>query len=474
MIMGFISRIVFGIPIALADAQSVVSADTTDTGALKYILSKIPLYLTAIVIFLIFLVISYLAKRWVEGKLASKIEEEHQEILIVTGRMSFVVVIFVGSTVALSIAGIDLTGLLAACAFGLSFGLQDTIANFVAGIGILASQPFKLGDYIKVNGVYGKVVEIRTRATYINTPDGYRVIVPNAELYKNMVTGVTTNPMRRVKVPIYIRYGVNLKEVYKIIYNHTKKHKKILQEPKPNIVIADMYDYYIELTLRFWMLQHTGWFQMKSQMFGEIQELLEQAGLDAPYPVTSLSTEEYIETGVLKTQPMNDNEVKAWVTQREKMNANYAKRYQELLRECDEQLLKPMAVADMQGASFIQSANFPIASAVAIASAKQFAAQPEKSQVIAQTDIPSTTLAPRSPDGAATLEAMSPAQQSPAYAPFGSAPIATEQASTLTQPLATESSAQPQQTITPPFDTSIAPQTPPESSPAPPGQIQQA
>lgn len=383
-----------GVPLALAQATAEKEAE--EPGLLEMIISKIPLYITALLVFLVFLVVAVIVKKSVESRLAAKIEEEHQEALIISGRLSFLAVVLIGTTIALSIAGIDLTALLAALAFGISFGLQDTIANFVAGLGILASRPFKLGDFININGKLGKVVEIRTRATYLRTIDGLRLIVPNAELYKSQVLSYTSNPTRRVKVPVYCRYGVNMEEVFKICINVAKKHKEVMLQPKPSVVFTDLADYYIELTLRFWVVTGTPWFILRSKIFGEIEQRLEEAGLEAPYPITSLSTEEDVEYGVLKTQPMTENEVKAWVTERNGMNEEFAKRREELLKD-EPAAQAAAATVDTPGNAFMHNPNFPIASAVMKAAAAQpqpGAVQPQQvaqPQPVVEQPQPATT-----------------------------------------------------------------------------------
>ncbi len=328
---------------------------------LAFVLEKMPLWITAVIVFALSLVVGGIVKNIVESRLASKIEEEHQEVLIISGRVAFVGVAIIGTTISLAIAGINITTLLAAVGFGISFGLQDTIANFVAGIAILASRPFTIGDWIKVNGNTGKVVEIRTRATYLKTFDGLRLIVPNSELYKSQVLSFTSNQMRRLKVPVYCRYGAPMKDVFKICLHEVKKNPKIFLEPKANVVVTDLADSYISMEVRFWVDSKSMWRRIESGVFMNIQNRLEEAGLDSPYAITSLSVEPDSESAVLKTKMLDPDEFTKLMNERMAEEEQKAKRRQELLQE--EKKPEVQLSPDLSGTSFLKAKEDAVLSA---------------------------------------------------------------------------------------------------------------
>lgn len=347
----------FGIPAAFAQVGS--TATSKDTGSswniLAFVLQSLPLWITAIIVFVVSLGIGLMVKNIVESRLAAKVENEHQEVMIIAGRVAFVGVAVIGTTISLAIAGINITTLLAAIGFGISFGLQDTISNFVAGLAILASRPFTIGDWIKVNGTKGKVVEIRTRATYLTTYDGLRLIVPNAELYKSQVLSYTSNPMRRLKVPVYCRYGVSVQDVIKICIKEVKQDARIFLEPKANVVITDLADSYISLEVRFWVDSKSLWRRIESKIFIGIQNKLEDAGFDAPYAVTSLSFEKDLESVALKSKAMDPGEFSQMINERMKEEEQLAKNREKLLQ--NEVVVQPTVTADQSGGAFLKTQN---------------------------------------------------------------------------------------------------------------------
>lgn len=354
-----IFNLLAGIPTALAQVSTAEKSAGATFDILGYVFQNLPLWITAIVVFVLSMVLGSVLKGIVESRLAAKITEEHQELLIISGRLTFVGMVVIGGTISLAIAGINVTNLIAAIGFGISFGLQDTIANFVAGIALLASHPFTIGDWIAVDGKIGKVAEIRTRATYLTTYDGLRLIVPNSQLYKGQVLSYTSNPMRRIKVPAYFRYYADIKKVYAICLNVVKSHPDILLEPKPNIVITEMGDYYIALQVRFWVDSKGLWRRIESKVFMEIQNKFEEAGIDAPYPTNALAFDTDDAQTFVRTKTLTPDEVSGIMKMRADDEEKFAKRREELATVPHAALEDEQRRLDLAGANFLAGTAMP-------------------------------------------------------------------------------------------------------------------
>lgn len=347
-------NLIAGIPVAFAQGATAEKAGGSTFDILGFVLTNLPLWITAIVVFVLSMILGGILKGIVENRLASKITEEHQELLIISGRLTFVGMVVIGGTISLAIAGINVTNLIAAIGFGISFGLQDTIANFVAGIALLASRPFTIGDWIQVDGKMGKVAEIRVRATYLNTFDGLRLIVPNSQLYKSQVLSYTSNPMRRLKAPAYIRYYADMKQVYAICLNVVKSHTDILLQPKANVVVTEMGDYYIALEIRFWVDSKSMWRRIQSKVFMEIQERFAEAGVDAPYPTTALAFDTDDNQTFIRTKTLTPEEVGNIMKMREDDDEKYSKKREELAKPPLAAMLDEQKRLDQSGATFLK------------------------------------------------------------------------------------------------------------------------
>lgn len=350
-----IIKILLFVPTAFAADTTTASEPNGPTGILTYAIGQLPLWITAVIVLILTVLISLFVKSAVESRLAAKISEEHQEILIISGRVAFVSTALVGTTIALAIAGINITTVLAAVGFGVSLGLQDTISNFVAGVTLLATKPFGFGDWILINGQKGKVEEIRTRFTILKTYDGLRLVVPNATLFKSPVLSYTSNATRRLKVPAYCRYGVDISQVREICMNVVKSDPRIFIEPKPNIIIYSLDDSYITLQVRFWVDPKGPWRRIQSKVYMGIQSALEEAGLDAPYPVASISFEKDLESVAIKAKMLDPNEFTNMMNARMAEEESYTKRRNEMLKK--EVKATEVIPPDQSGATFLKEIN---------------------------------------------------------------------------------------------------------------------
>jgi len=277
------------IPTALAQVGSNVTGETQQhlTGLLDFFVVKIPSFIAAFVVFVIFYIMAKAIKKIVEGRMADKFEE-HKEMQILAGRTSATATIIIGATIALNIAGIDLTAIIAAAGFGVGFALKDIIINFLAGVMILAQKHFTIGDFISVDGTIGKIIEIQTRATILQALNGTMVVVPNSDLFSKQVTSYTSNPFRRIEIAVGVEYGTDLNKAVDSCYKAIKATKGILIEPKPVVIVTEFADSSINLAVRAWVESRGGWLSIKSDLAINIKTYFDKVGINIPFPITTV------------------------------------------------------------------------------------------------------------------------------------------------------------------------------------------
>ena len=284
---------ILGIQTAFAQVDKAAAAVTEAPSQVQIMINNfvqaIPLWLTAAVVIILSFVLARVVKGAVENRmLAAGVEQEHKEIQIVAGRASSVIVMTIGITAGLKIAGLDLTPIIAAAAFGIGFALRDIIVNFLAGIIILLQKQYTVGDWIKVKAAKGIIQEIQSRYTVIKTFDGERVIVPNADLFKNQVTSYTSNPTRRLKINISIDFYYDLKEVIDLVYKSIDKCDKILKTPRPTVVVTQPGGYYNNLLLRCWVESRKGIIKPTSALMRQLHKDFYKKGWAWPFPTQTL------------------------------------------------------------------------------------------------------------------------------------------------------------------------------------------
>lgn len=306
----------FLVPLAQAAALTDKSSETASqseeavTSFLSFLWDRLDNWVAAVVVVIFSVYFAKTIKNTVVDRVADKMGDEHEEMLILVGRSTYAAVLAVGMTVGLKVGGIDLTAVIAAVGFGIGFALQDIIMNFIAGVILLATRQFTIGDFIEVNGTLGKVKEIQARATILQALDGTKIIVPNADLFKNQVTSFTTNPFRRVEIPIGVEYRTDLKKATNVMLAVLHSHAKILKQPAPAVILDEFADSSINFKIRFWVESRSKWIQIKSDIIQMLKAALDQAGISIPFPIRTLVFDRDTESAVIPTYNMTQEEMK--------------------------------------------------------------------------------------------------------------------------------------------------------------------
>lgn len=288
------SQNIFGISRALAQTADKTTNLATDTAnnfqsLFDSFFKAIPLWITGIIVVLASFIVAKLVKNLVENKMTEQgLEESHQEVQIVIARSVYAGVLGIGITIGLKIAGIDLTGVVAAAAFGIGFAMRDFLMNFFAGIVILLQKQFTIGDWIKIGGTMGIIEKIQSRYTVVKNFDGTRVIIPNADLFSKQVTSMTYAPLRRFQFELSVHLDYDLHEVIDLIKTSIKKVNKILLEPKPSVVVLPPGNSHNTLRIRCWVDSKKGILTPQSDLIKQLHKDFYARGWSWPYPTQNI------------------------------------------------------------------------------------------------------------------------------------------------------------------------------------------
>lgn len=187
---------------------------------------------------------------------------------------------------ALAKFGVQTTSFVAvlACAgFAIGFALQGSLGNAAAGVLILILRPFKAGDYIEAAGVAGTVKEVRLFNTVMTTVDNIKLIVPNGNIYGNVIKNITAYDTRRVDLVIGIAYGSPIGKAIDIVANTIKQDARVLEEPAFQIAVAELADSSVNLVVRPWVKTEDYWV-VRFDLTRGIKEAFDQNGIEIPFP----------------------------------------------------------------------------------------------------------------------------------------------------------------------------------------------
>lgn len=182
--------------------------------------------------------------------------------------------------------GVQTTSLVAALgAAGLAIGLalQGSLANLAGGVLIIVLKPFRLGDWIEVQGISGSVKDISLFYTKLNTFGNQLAIIPNGELSNDNIINYSGEGIRRDAIDIGISYDSNIKVAKDTLMTLLKEQEGILGDPEPNVVVTELADSAVNLSVRFWASNEDFW-NCHFYTIEKAKTRLETAGVTIPFP----------------------------------------------------------------------------------------------------------------------------------------------------------------------------------------------
>ncbi|MBK5192282.1 MAG: mechanosensitive ion channel [Flavobacteriaceae bacterium] len=188
--------------------------------------------------------------------------------------------------VVISQLGVETTSLIAVVgAAGLAIGLalQGSLSNFAGGVLIISLKPFRVGDFIEAQGVSGTVKETSLFYTKLNTFGNQLAIIPNGQLTNNNIINYTEEGKRKDAITIGISYSSNIKLARDVLMKLMAEQEGIMKDPAPEVVVTELADSAVNLSLRYWALNDEFW-DCHWFTIEEAKTRLEAAGIGIPFP----------------------------------------------------------------------------------------------------------------------------------------------------------------------------------------------
>ena len=197
------------------------------------------------------------------------------------------VLLLVGLLFALSAVGVDLTALSVlggAFGVGLGLGLQKLAANYVSGFVVLVERSVRIGDYIKVDGLEGRVTDIKTRYTLLRDPSGRESIIPNEMLLTQRVDNLSlSDPQIAVQCTYSLGVDVDIEQVLSLLSLAALQSDRVLRDPPPQAFLSKVESAGLEFTLVSWVSDpEAGNLMTRSQINTAVVQALQQAGIELP------------------------------------------------------------------------------------------------------------------------------------------------------------------------------------------------
>jgi small conductance mechanosensitive channel len=196
-------------------------------------------------------------------------------------------VIIAATLLAVSILGANVAaimGIFAAMTLAIGLALEGSMSNVAAGLLLIILRPFKIGDYVEVNGQEGTVEDLNVFTTTLRTLDNVKIILANGEVKGSVIKNLTTLGVRRVDVDFGIDYGDDVNKAIDIIKSTASKDSRVLDKPdQPWAKVSCLNDSSVDIQMRVWCKAEDYW-DVRFDLIKAVKEAFDKGGISIPYP----------------------------------------------------------------------------------------------------------------------------------------------------------------------------------------------
>ena len=209
----------------------------------------------------LFVAIVIMVAGWFVAKWASRPVERllgrfHVDVALrnLLARVVHVLVLLVFAIMALQNLGVELLPLIAGLGIagaGIALAMQGVLGNLAAGLTIIFTRPFRVGEYISIVGEEGEVVDISLFSTVLSHSDRSRVVIPNRKIVGEILHNYGS--IRQLDLSVGVAYGTPLEEAIQFLREVVTANPQVLAEPPPVIGVARLGESAVTLSVRPWV-----------------------------------------------------------------------------------------------------------------------------------------------------------------------------------------------------------------------------
>jgi len=209
----------------------------------------------------------------------------------IAGGVATLVVFLVSASIAFpSVSAADLFNLLGIGGVAIGFAFRDVLQNLLAGVLILLTRPFRIGDQIRQGDQEGTVEDVWIRATVLRTYDNRRILIPNASLFTDKIEVITAYEKRRLQFPLTIGNGDDVSRARATIVGALRGAPGVLADPPPEALVTGLGAAGVDMAARFWIdpPRRREAVDALDTAIEAVKDALAEAGIDLPYPTTQV------------------------------------------------------------------------------------------------------------------------------------------------------------------------------------------
>ncbi|GGC69948.1 hypothetical protein GCM10011504_54730 [Siccirubricoccus deserti] len=209
----------------------------------------------------------------------------------IAGGLVTLIVFLIAAAVAFpSVSAADLFNLLGIGGVAIGFAFRDVLQNLLAGVLILLTRPFRIGDQIRHGEQEGTVEDIWIRATVLRTYDNRRILIPNASLFTDKIEVITAYERRRLQFALTIGNGDDIARARDVVVQALRSTPGVLADPEPEALVTGLGTAGVDMVARFWINppRRREAVDALDGAIEAVKQAVTDAGLDLPFPTTQV------------------------------------------------------------------------------------------------------------------------------------------------------------------------------------------
>ena len=240
--------------------------------------------IAAVVIFIVGRFLIKLLNRLVASILQRRhIEQSVQTFLSSLVNIILTILLIITVIGALGVNTTSFAALIASAGVAIGMALSGNLQNFAGGLIILLFKPYRVGDFIDVNGVQGTVSAVQIFHTILLTPDNKVIYLPNGSTSSSTITNYSREEKRRIEWTFGIDYGEDVSRARAAILSVITADTRILPDPAPFVAVGGLSDSSVDILVRVWVPTEEYW-NVYFDMHQRVYETFNEQKINFPYP----------------------------------------------------------------------------------------------------------------------------------------------------------------------------------------------
>jgi small conductance mechanosensitive channel len=234
----------------------------------------------------IILVAGALAARWLSRVADQWFIKKQIEppIRMLAGRVIYLLVFGLAGVLALEKCGVPIAPMIAGigvAGVGIGLALQHVLSNLVAGLTIIFTKPFKVGEYVELAGVCGQVTSVQLFTTTLLHTDHSRVVVPNRKIVGEILHNYGN--ARQLDLSVGVGYGTNIQDAVTLVKKILTANQRVLKQPDPVVGVSLLADFSVNIAVKPWV-KVDDFVAAGPEINQSILEEFRLRGIEIPFP----------------------------------------------------------------------------------------------------------------------------------------------------------------------------------------------